>query len=92
VEISTSGVAEPGTLCQGQVMSDETGPPPGRRLRIGIDAHVLGRQLTGNERVVSNLIAALRRVCDHELFIYLTDRDADRAWRARAIGTPRSGG
>jgi glycosyltransferase involved in cell wall biosynthesis len=83
VEISTSGVAEPGTLCQGQVMSDETGPPPGRRLRIGIDAHVLGRQLTGNERVVSNLIAALRRVCDHELFIYLTDRDADRAWRAR---------
>src|SRR3954447_2025754 len=53
------------------------------RLRIGIDAHMLGRRLTGNERVVSNLIAALRRVCDHELFIYLTDPQADRAWRAR---------
>jgi glycosyltransferase involved in cell wall biosynthesis len=46
--------------------------PSGRRLRIGIDAHAIGARLTGNERFASNLIPALRRVCDHDLLVYVS--------------------
>jgi glycosyltransferase involved in cell wall biosynthesis len=53
------------------------------RLRIGIDAHVIGRRQTGNERFLANLVRSMREQCDHDLFLYFTERDAARAWGAR---------
>src|SRR5207249_1450520 len=49
----------------------------GPRLRIGIDADVIGRRRTGNERFVRNLIPALRRASDHELVVYVSAPPAD---------------
>jgi glycosyltransferase involved in cell wall biosynthesis len=52
------------------------------RLRIGIEAHVIGRRQTGNERVMANLVRALRKECDHELVLYFTDPAAATEWRS----------
>jgi len=52
----------------------------GRRLRIGIDAHVIGARLTGNERVMAGVLPALREICDHELVLYFTDRSVAGSW------------
>lgn len=49
-------------------------------LRIGIDAHVIGDRLTGNERFMSMLIPALREVCDHELVLYFTHAEVAASW------------
>jgi glycosyltransferase involved in cell wall biosynthesis len=49
-------------------------------LRIGIDAHQLGRQQTGNERVMANVISELGRLTDHEIVLYFTNRDVSREW------------
>src|SRR2546426_51198 len=51
-----------------------------RRLRIGIDAHVIGDRLTGNERVMANLIPELRELCDHDLFLYFTHPEVAASW------------
>jgi glycosyltransferase involved in cell wall biosynthesis len=51
-----------------------------RRLRIGIDAHAIGERKTGNERFISNLIPALRGLCDHELVLYFTRPEAAAEW------------
>jgi glycosyltransferase involved in cell wall biosynthesis len=61
-------------------------PLASRRLRIGFDAHVIGRRQTGNERVQSNLLRALRQVCDHELIAYFSDRDTAAAWERERLG------
>ena len=53
-------------------------------MRIGIEAHMIGRRRTGNERVVVNLVKALREISDHELILYFTDRDAAGEWRGSA--------
>ena len=64
------------------------------RLRIGIDAHAVGRRKTGNERVITNLVQALCRRSDHELFVYVTDAADPELWSdldqvtLRAIGRP----
>lgn len=50
-------------------------------MRIGIDAHQLGRRQTGNERVMVNLIAALGNVSEHELILYFTDTDVAQEWQ-----------
>ncbi len=65
-------------------------------LRLGIDAHVIGRPTGGNERVMKNLVPALRAVCDHELFAYVDAAAAAReTWpsapcevRALAVENP----
>ena len=57
----------------------------GRPLRIGIDAHAIGERKTGNERFIANLIPALRARCDHELFLYVTTADGERALRRRGL-------
>src|SRR6478752_7047100 len=57
----------------------------GRPLRIGIDAHVIGRPRGGNERVMANLIPALRSACDHELFLYFGSDEVADDWRARSM-------
>jgi glycosyltransferase involved in cell wall biosynthesis len=59
-------------------------PAGGGRLRIGIDAHVIGDRKTGNERFMANVIPALRRICDHELFLYFTHPEAMRSWPSAA--------
>jgi glycosyltransferase involved in cell wall biosynthesis len=56
-----------------------------RALRVGIDAHAIGERKTGNERFISNLIPALRARCHHELFLYVTTADAERALGARGL-------
>ena len=64
-------------------------PGPGddaRPLRIGIEAHVVGRRQTGNERVMSNLITALGEVSGHRLVVYFTLPEAAAEWRSRAGG------
>lgn len=53
-----------------------------RPLRIGIDAHAIGERKTGNERFVSNLIPALRSLCDHELVLYFTRPEVAAEWGA----------
>jgi len=53
------------------------------RLRIGIDAHVIGRRQTGNERFLANLVRSMREQTDHDLFLYFTEREAADAWAAR---------
>lgn len=58
--------------------------PLKRPLRIGVDAHVVGRPTTGNERVMINLIPALREVSEHELFLYFDREEVAAEWRARA--------
>ncbi len=50
-------------------------------LRIGIDAHAIGERKTGNERVIANLIPALRRLCDHRFVLYFTHPEAAEQWR-----------
>jgi len=60
--------------------------PPGRALRIGIDAHAVGLRKTGNERFTANLIHALRAVCAHELFLYVSSSEA----RARFASLPNT--
>jgi len=57
-----------------------------RPLRIGVEAHVVGRRQTGNERVMSNLITALGEVSGHRLVVYFTLPEAAAEWRSRAGG------
>lgn len=52
------------------------------RLRIGIEAHVIGRRQTGNERVMSNLVRALCTEPDHEFVLYFTDLETANEWRS----------
>ena len=59
-----------------------------QRLRIGVAAHKLGDEGTSADRVVANLIRALRGSCDHELALYMTDRQAAERWRSK--GYPRT--
>ncbi|MGQ0669033.1 MAG: glycosyltransferase, partial [Actinomycetota bacterium] len=54
-----------------------------RRLRIGVDAHVIGRRQTGNERFLTNLVRAIRALSPHELFLYFTEEGAASDWRRR---------
>jgi glycosyltransferase involved in cell wall biosynthesis len=54
-------------------------------LRVGIEAHVVNSRASGNGRVVGNLIAALHRVSDHQLFAYFTDPATADAWRRRGL-------
>src|SRR5947207_1800507 len=61
-------------------------PPVPHRLRIGIEAHVVDRHPSGNGRVVANLVRALGRVCQHELFVYVTDQEVAAAWAREAPG------
>jgi glycosyltransferase involved in cell wall biosynthesis len=44
---------------------------------------VVGRRQTGNERVMANLMAAIRSVCHHELVLYFTDPSTATSWRSR---------
>jgi glycosyltransferase involved in cell wall biosynthesis len=60
-----------------------------RHLRIGIDAHAVGGRQTGNERFIVNLIPALRAICEHDLFLYFTDRRAAADWPAMSRTTTR---
>src|SRR3712207_5385400 len=55
-------------------------------LRIGVEAHMIGRRRTGNERVVVNLVKALGRTTPHELVLYFADRDAASAWQSSDDG------
>ncbi len=57
-----------------------------RRLRIGVEAHVVGRRQTGNERVVSNLLLALERAGKHDVVAYFTDGPTAETWRRKAPG------
>src|SRR5437870_4907866 len=52
------------------------------RLRLGIDAHVVGDRKTGNERFVANLLPALRAITSHQLVLYFTHAEAARPWRS----------
>jgi glycosyltransferase involved in cell wall biosynthesis len=52
----------------------------GQRLRIGIDAHAIGKRQTGNERFTANLIRGLRAICDHDLVLYFGHAEAARSW------------
>lgn len=54
--------------------------PTDDRLSIGIDAHAIGSRQTGNERVFASVIPELREICDHQLHLFFTDRDAAAAW------------
>jgi len=47
-------------------------------LRIGIDAHVVGERKTGNERYIINIVRALRRICRHDLVVYVGRPEAAR--------------
>jgi glycosyltransferase involved in cell wall biosynthesis len=51
----------------------------GRRLRVGFDAHTVGRQQTGNERYAVELARALAAVPDVDVIAYL---DGGAAWPA----------
>jgi glycosyltransferase involved in cell wall biosynthesis len=55
------------------------------KLRIGIEAHVLGRRQTGNERVIAALCERLGRISDHKIFIYVTSSEAADDWGSRAL-------
>lgn len=58
-------------------------PDPNRRpLRIGVDAHALGRRATGNERFVGNVLRELRSMSDHDFVLFFTDAHVARAWEA----------
>lgn len=53
-------------------------------MRIGIDAHAIGSQLTGNETYIKNLIAALAEVDqDNEYVLFFTRPNIARAWAGR---------
>ena len=49
-------------------------------LRIGLDAHVIGRRKTGNETYITGLGNALAARDDVELSVFL---DAGNAWQSR---------
>lgn len=53
-------------------------------MRIGIDAHAIGGQLTGNETYIKNLIVALTEI-DHvnEYVLFFTHAELARQWQAR---------
>ena len=57
---------------------------PAPPLRIGIEAHVVNRRPSGNGRVIENLVRALGSICDHELFVYVTDPDVASTWSREA--------
>src|SRR6476469_6402619 len=61
----------------------------GRRLRLGIDAHVIGDRKTGNERFMANLLRALRPLTDHELVLFFTHPEAAEPWRGMEGATVR---
>lgn len=48
-----------------------------RSLRIGIDAHMLGKHKTGNERWVRNVIAEMRAAPDHDLVAFVAEAEVD---------------
>jgi glycosyltransferase involved in cell wall biosynthesis len=64
-------------------------PIGGRRLRLGIDAHVIGDRKTGNERFMANLLPALRSLTGHELVLYFTHAEAAEPWRSLPDTTVR---
>jgi len=51
-------------------------------VRIGIDAHAIGRRQTGNERFMSGVVAELPGLCDHQVVVYVTDPAAAAELRA----------
>jgi len=55
-------------------------------MRIGIDVRPIGRQQTGNERVMRSLSSALVEKFDHEFVLYFSDRSAAANW---ATGAPQ---
>jgi hypothetical protein len=55
------------------------------RVRVGLDAHVIGRRMTGNETYVVNLGSALAVRSDVDLLAYV---DAGTRWPA-GLTTPR---
>jgi glycosyltransferase involved in cell wall biosynthesis len=53
-------------------------------MRIGIDAHAIGSQLTGNETYIKNLILALAELDRvNEYVLFFTRPDVARAWENR---------
>jgi glycosyltransferase involved in cell wall biosynthesis len=49
-------------------------------VRIGIDAHALGRPTTGNERWIENVARELRARSAHELVLYVSSEAAVSRW------------
>jgi glycosyltransferase involved in cell wall biosynthesis len=54
-------------------------------LRIGIEAHVVGRRQTGNERVVANLVRGLAALGPHHVVVYFTDPVTAESWTAERL-------
>lgn len=53
-------------------------------MRIGIDAHAIGSQLTGNETYIKNLILALAEIDqDNEYILFFTRPDVAKQWEHR---------
>ncbi|MBI3951519.1 MAG: glycosyltransferase family 4 protein [Acidobacteria bacterium] len=53
-------------------------------MRIGIDAHAIGSQLTGNETYIKNLILALAQIDQvNEYVLFFTRPDVAQAWEGR---------
>jgi glycosyltransferase involved in cell wall biosynthesis len=63
----------------------EPGRSASRALRIGVEAHVVGRRQTGNERVVANLVRALAAIGPHDLVVYFTDPATAESWTAERL-------
>src|SRR5712691_10560907 len=83
------GVLMGGSILVAPVNSEAaSGTPAGhapRRLRIGVEAHVVGPRPSGNGRVVANLVAAMANERRHDLFVYFTDPAVAEDWRARRL-------
>jgi glycosyltransferase involved in cell wall biosynthesis len=73
----------------GQAADERSAPEPGRSaprtLRIGVEAHVVGRRQTGNERVVANLVRGLAARGPHHVVVYFTDPATAEAWTAERL-------
>src|SRR5579864_6383575 len=64
----------PGSLLSGLVVS------PGLRMRIGIDAHILGKKRGGVESCVLSIIRSLAELDHHnDYFLYVTKRHSLQA-------------
>ena len=61
-----------------------------RTLRVGVDAHALGRNQTGNERFIANLLPHLAERCEVVAFVEREpDGDLGDGIEVRTIGTGR---
>ncbi len=69
---------------RGRTGAPAASAPAPRRLRIGIEAHVVDRHPSGNGRVVANLVNAMAEISEHDLFAYVTDPQVAEAWRRQA--------